>query len=224
LTTSRFKAADTNFYGPLDLPWNKVVGGVTGSRYRSHGGYDSIVFNRTSGTSATPGMDGYDTIDDAATPFPTANPFPDGPANGLGANWVRDSVTDIGGGSGGVASDGVCNGTESCIYIDNLSGMMWAKPSTSNQNWETAITACSNLSLGSFGPGSWRVPTQKEFMMAYINGIAVLKSKLALAAPFNYWTATTKSDMTANAYYMTIDYGTLTQVPKTNAQGVMCVR
>jgi hypothetical protein len=78
-------------------------------------------FNRTTMSGAAVGLDIYDTLDDFnnAGPFLTQSPV--GWPGVNPSNWLRDPTTDNGAGAG-VAGDGLCNGTEDCIFKDRLTG------------------------------------------------------------------------------------------------------
>ena len=76
-------------------------------------------------------------------------------------------------------------------------------------------TGCEN-----YDDGLWRLPYQKELMQAYIDGSW---GNLATAGA-SYWSSTTNSDYTQNAWY-TYLYGGLTySYTKTTAYSVRCVR
>lgn len=132
------------------------------------------VFDRSGGAA---GLDVYDTIDDYnnACAFPTQNPgswFQQ-----TGQSWLRDSVSDTG--AGGGTTTGTCDGTEDCVYKDQLTGLYWSKGSASSvATWESAITYCENLSYGTYT--NWRLPTAKEMSQAHIDGIWSIKTAMGL--------------------------------------------
>ena len=60
------------------------------------------------------------------------------------------------------------------VWKDNRTGLYWSA-AIGSYTWSTAWTTCDNLSLNAIGDSSpetnWYLPTQKELMMAYIDGI-----------------------------------------------------
>lgn len=60
------------------------------------------------------------------------------------------------------------------VWKDNRTGLFWSAV-IGSYNWSTASTTCDSLSLNATGDSSpetnWYLPTQKELMMAYIDGI-----------------------------------------------------
>ena len=78
-------------------------------------------------------------------------------------------------------------------------------------------TGCEDL-----GDGNWRLPHQKELMQVYING-----SWKNLSNPGDYfWSATTQSYATHNAWYAALDHGYTRYSNKTTAGSyyARCVR
>ncbi len=201
ITTSQYKSADTNAYTEWDIRKGKTVGGKVGEIAFYKNMANTTTFNRTSGTGALAGVDIYDTIRDYndGGAFPTQNPTGWFQANG--GNWIMDPTLDVG---GGVAGDGICSGTEVCIYIDRITGMKWAKTVSGSYTWEQAITYCENLTLG--GYTTWRLPTEKDFHQAYVDGIWTLAIKLNLPGVY-IWAATTDPATTTRAVKISIEEG-----------------
>ncbi|HPM28282.1 MAG TPA: DUF1566 domain-containing protein [Candidatus Portnoybacteria bacterium] len=81
----------------------------------------------------------------------------------------------------------------------------------------SAKTGCEAL-----GDGNWRLPYQKELMQAYIDGSWYNLS----AAGYNYWSATTRSNLTQFAWVVYLNSGDTNIGAKTNSASyrVRCVR
>jgi hypothetical protein len=205
VSKASFPAVNLTNFSAWDLRADKIVGGVTGKLtfYRN-------MANTTSVFDRLPmGIDLYDTIEDLADNFPFPTETPMGFAQATGSNWILDPTLDSGAG-GGTAGNGICDGSEACtVYLDQIAHMFWAKDTVvpALVNWDTAISECENLSVA--GKTDWRLPTQKEFMQAYINGIWSQKNLLNLSDNY-YWSATTKSDTATpgdSAIYLTPSSG-----------------
>ncbi len=222
ITTTTYKSANTSAYTAWDVRKGKTIGGVAGEITFFKNMANIISFDRTTGDGAVTGLDIYDTIDDYNNGgiFPTQNNA--GWDQASGANWVMDPANDEIG-DGGTANNGICDGTESCVFIDRLTNLMWARADATSMAWETAITYCENLTYG--GYTDWHLPTQKECIQAHTNGIASLKmsNKLNLAITY-YWTSTTVSNNTNYAWYVDPNYGFASGTFKSSSYGGICVR
>lgn len=97
--------------------------------------------------------------------------------------------------------DGVCNthGEVACLCVKLTSSK----------------TGCE-----AYDDGGWRLPTQKELMMSYINGSW---AQLTNAANY-FWSSTTVSTNTQNAWYINQNYGYTANTTKTTSNAVRCVR
>ncbi len=226
VTNGPFRSADTNAFNAWDIRRGKTVAGVSGNIAFFKNMADTSVFDRSSGTAGAAGLDVYDTVEDTNNnaAFPTQNPGGWFQANG--SNWTMDPTSDNGTG-GGVAGDGICNGGEACVYIDNLTGIYWARDDGTSRNWENSITLCENLAYG--GYTDWRVPTQKELMQAYTNGIWSKRTPLNLdLGVFFYWSSTTVSTSIAlaNAWVVYLDSGATSNlnIKASGLARVSCVR
>jgi len=80
------------------------------------------------------------------------------------------------------------------------------------------ITGCEAL-----GDGNWRLPHQKELMQAYIDG-SWSSSSVIPHANNNFWSATTRSSYTHNAWYTTLFLGHTNYLLKTTESDSRCVR
>ena len=223
VTTSRYKAMDTDasVISTWDIRKGKTAGGIAGEITFYKNMADTSLFNRTTGTGALAGLDIFDTIDDYNnnSTFPTQNPG--GWDQATGANWLRDSASDNGDG-GGTVGDGICNGTEDCVQQDRITGLVWAQADATTRTWETAITYCDGLNYGTYT--NWRLPTQKELMQAYTDGVWSQKdaTKLNLAASY-FWSSTTQSLGTTTAWATYLYNGITYNYSKTSNWSVLCV-
>jgi hypothetical protein len=228
VTSSRYKSMDTDstVISVWDIRKGKAAGGLTGELVFHRSMANTGNFNRTSGTGALSGVDVYDTIDDYNNggAFPTQNPA--GWYQATGANWLRNSVSDVGGGVSGVAGDGICNGSEACVYTDRLTDLSWLRDDGTTRNWESAIAYCEGLTSG--GYSDWRLPTQKELMQAYTNGIwsqkAATRLDLAVSSSILYWSSSTRSYDTTYAFRVSLVSGYVWSDAKTTANYAVCVR
>ncbi|RYZ91179.1 MAG: DUF1566 domain-containing protein [Proteobacteria bacterium] len=224
LTTSTWKPTNVTTFDAFDVRAGKTIAGVVGKMNFSSNGSTLTIFNRVTGSganSSTSLSDAYDSIDDYNGGGGAS--FPSNQSVGrvaLVENFVRETSSDTGIGGGGVASNGICDGSEDCIYQDKQTGLYWSKV-FSNYSWESAIAYCASLSYGSMSSG-WRLPMQKEFMGAYINGINFARVPLGTAGPF-LWTATTDSMTPANAYAVYLHSGQVSSSIKSGLFYAVCV-
>ncbi|MBC7658162.1 MAG: DUF1566 domain-containing protein, partial [Chitinophagaceae bacterium] len=221
LTTSTYKSADTTSFTTWDLRVGKTVAGVAGSIDFFKGTANLTLFNRTTGTGAsasTSVADFYDNIDDYNNGGALPTDIPTGWSSS-GTIFLRDSLSDTGVG-GGTASNGICDGTEPCVYKDRITNLLWSKADTTYRDWETAITYCASLNYGGYTSG-WRLPTERELMHSYIDGIWAQKTPLNLTATVYYWTSTTWTVNATVAYAGGYGIGTMsTNYAKTNNTAV----
>ncbi len=217
VTTSRYKSADTNAYSTWDIRKGKTVGGKAGdiAFYKNmKGTYDNTTSPAISGT------DVWDTIDDynANGAFPTT--APSGWDQATGANWIMDPANDT------VTVNGLCDGAEACVFIDRITGLMWTKEQGTGStlySWQDAITQCDNLNYG--GYTDWRLPTQKEMMQAYTDGIWSQKATDKLSLTSNaYWSSSTGSYDTSYAWGVDLLDGSTDYKGKSISTRVVCVR
>ena len=221
VTTATYKSVDTSAISSWDIRAGKTAGGIWGNLEFFKNMAAVATYDRTAGTSASSGLDIYDTIDDknGGGAFPTENPG--GWTQATGQSWLRDSLSDNGAG-GGAAANGACEGSEECVLKDRIAGMMWARDDGATRTWEAAITYCDGLSYG--GYTDWRLPTQKELMQAYNDGVwsQMAAGRLALTTTF-YWSSSTASDL-SGAWFTYLAYGFTDSSAKTNSHRVMCTR
>ena len=130
---------------------------------------------------------------------------------------------------------------------DENTGLVWSIRTSSSSNWFTANNcqypnglsgddgvcntngevACKCVKLTSsktgceaLGDGNWRLPTQKELMMSYIDGSW---AQLTNAAT-NYWSSTTTSTATQSSWSTNQNNGGTSSSNKTISTSVRCVR
>jgi hypothetical protein len=226
VTTSRYKAADTDTYSEWDVRKGIVVGGKSGEIvFYKNQANTATQYNRTTGDGALAGVDAYDTIDDfnGGGGFPTETPS--GWVQATGANWIMDAASDNGDG-GGTAGNGLCEGTEACVFKDRLTNLLWTKTLNggTTYSWEDAISQCENLSYG--GITDWRLPTQKEWLAASINSMWTQKDTNRLSvATTAYWTSTTRGHIHDTAWIVAPvnSLSDPTNRLKTDLFKVMCV-
>ena len=156
-TTTRFKSVDTDALTTWDIRSGKSAGGITGSIE-----FYKNMANTSPGTVSAAGLDVYDTIDDYNKngAFPTQNNT--GWPQATGANWTSVVARPV--------------------YKDNITGLVWLRDQGSTFTWEGAISQCENSTAGS--RTDWRLPTQKELMQAYTNGIWSQRTNLSLATSY----------------------------------------
>ena len=114
------------------------------------------------------------------------------------------------------------NGT----ITDNNTGLMWQKEDdNTTRQWESAITYCEGLSLGSYT--DWRLPNIKELKSIVDNtkySPAIDSTYFPNINSSYYWSSTTLAYGTSWAWYVDFSYG---YVLGSNVSGngyVRCVR
>lgn len=221
ITTSSYPAANKAAISSWDLRLGKTIAGVSGSFDLPRNMADTGTFDRLTGSGSVSGLDIYDSIDD----FNNNGGFPTSAASGVtafsGANWALSFHGDDGSG-GGVASNGLCDGSEVCVYTDKISGRSWARSDGISGSFETGVSYCENLALG--GASDWRLPTQKEMMQAYVDGIWLQKSGLNLVNGFEYQSSSTYSFDSLLVHVMDLSVGYVNTAAKATSHYTICVR
>jgi hypothetical protein len=123
------------------------------------------------------------------------------------------------------------------IWHDRLSGLYFTniQPSTSpfTFNWQTGMSICTNGLNSGDGFGKWRMPTQKELMQLYINGIGnVVNSAGNNLAPWSsttdttfVWSSTLNSGAAATVWGINLGNGKVYYLYRTDkTMYLMCVR
>jgi hypothetical protein len=206
---SMFKAANVSGLSPWDIRTGKTLAGIGGSLAFYRNMVNNAVFNRTSDTGALSGIDIYDTIDDfndGASDLPVGNPW-GGLFTQPSANWEVIS--------------GACDGPSGCVLKEKNSGMMWARSDGYTKKWETAISYCEGLDNGF---ADWRLPTHKELLQEYVNGLWSKKVALNLTKSDQYWSSTTVSWGSLNAWVVDLEGGGGKDQWKSNSEYVLCTR
>lgn len=174
--------------------------------------------------------DVWDTIDDAngSAPFALPDSGVSEPflANLCGttagspsqvANW-SDNTLD----NDGVAS--TCTATTSnCSLKDLTTGLTWFKGDGGDKSWYEAVYYCSTLTMAG---KSWRLPTQKELMTAYVDTI---RYTVANGTVSNYnlgwWSSTTDSATPHKGWLVNLASGATASTEKyKSVNKALCVR
>ena len=170
VTEGPFKAADTSTITEWDIRIDKTVGGIKGMLAFYKNAIQSGLDPNTQ-SPAVEGRDVWDTVEDY---------------NPVEENYITPVVPQSDSGRWNVASGSNWTGIASNAFKDEFTGLIWG-PTGSDKKWQEAIEYCSNSSASN--RDDWRLPTQKELLQAYINGIAYKVSELSLVVG-QYWSAT----------------------------------
>jgi hypothetical protein len=133
------------------------------------------------------------------------------------SNW-RDNTLD----NDGVAS--TCTATTSnCSLKDLTTGLTWFKGDGLNKSWYEAVYYCSTLTMAG---KSWRLPTQKELMTAYVDTI---RYTVANGTVSNYnlgwWSSTTDSAEPHKGWLVNLASGATDSTEKYKSLNkALCVR
>lgn len=90
-----------------------------------------------------------------------------------------------------------------------------------------AINYCATLVFGD--KSDWYLPSQKEAMQAFIDGMynqagTNLEQAAAFAGPANFWSSSERSNSDSNAWYYNMGVGTMNITVKGSGSNVRCVR
>jgi hypothetical protein len=173
-------------------------------------------------------VDLWDTIDDrnndSATPA-TASPW----SSSFVCSTDNFENVSSAGLSGLVPSGVTHSGATSAfsqIWLDKLTGLYFTNllyDAGGGLNWAGGMGLCNSLDSGD-GIGKWRMPTQKELLQLYINGV----SRLTVAG--GSWStsirsSTVVSTTTGSAHFVYLSDGTTGLYTRnTTGRGVLCVR
>ncbi|MCP4709853.1 MAG: DUF1566 domain-containing protein, partial [Planctomycetes bacterium] len=110
---------------------------------------------------------------------------------------------------------------------DKRTGLMWEQTESSQVNWESAISDCEGLSLGS--QTDWRLPTIKELKSIAddTDGTAPMidTTFFSSASSAGYWSSTTNSAFSTEAFdYNYSDNSIETTTKTSETLYVRCVR
>lgn len=213
-STSPFKAANVSGINSWDIRSGKALAGLHGSLSFYRNLANSNVYNRNTGKDASAGLDIYDTIDDynnnnSTSPFiPLANPW-GAASTAPGSNWTDMKL-------------GPCNGSGDCVLKDETTALLWAKSDQTKRTWEEAISYCAALNKG--GLTGWRVPTQKELLQAYVDGIWSKKDALNFTTSDQYWSSTTISSATWDSWTVALNSGEVKPMLKGGTEYALCTK
>lgn len=128
---------------------------------------------------------------------------------------TSDSGADAKDDSTGLIWSMPCNGSGCASFADTTPlAYSWDSLAANNAS-ATASALCSNHA-------GWSLPHQKQLMQAYIDGS--YGNLEASGVNRNYWSATTSSAGTTNAWLVSLSYGYTYNTTKTNTLYVRCVR
>lgn len=107
--------------------------------------------------------------------------------------------------------------------ITNLSNIHFAGVDGERPSGGNAIAFCNNLNSQKFaGKSDWYLPTQKELMQAYIDGIYSQDPEFGTVRRF--WSSTECLEGAGYAWYVDLSYGHTYDVRRIINMSVRCVR
>lgn len=174
----------------------------------------------------------WDTIDDYsgnASSIPTYTGW--SAANNIcgGIEAVADDANvwkDVTTTGDGVTPSSCAAAAAHCSMKDKISGLEWHKPDTTGRYWPTALSYCDNLTYN--GKTDWRLPTQKELLSAYTDGIMSTANATNWITSLNlqqsYWSSSSNANFINDAWYVNPAYGFTNSILKYNSYRVICVR
>ena len=225
-----------------DLTASKIMSGV--NIFGVSGTLLKNVYNgsATSGatdyTFYTQALGGVDDYNDAQSAMPTGSYVGSWTDCNAGNNWCGTGETDIADAKDestglvwSVKIDDAGDDTQSWFWANNCYEPETAEnPGTCTTHGDDACQCVKKTSAKTgceaLGDGGWRLPYQKELMQAYINGSS--KSSVSYLSNINnvYWSATTLSYSTRNAWVVTLFNGNTSYDTKVTSGSykVRCVR
>ena len=238
-TTAVYKAANPSTITTWDLRAGLTFAGLTGTlRSNCRNTVTTATYNFDGAVGSLPNAgvatgtanDYWDTIDDS-------NGLPSGLVSGWSTNTSCDStvfqdVTTINGGG----STTSCGTSSTCIYKDLITNLQVTGVLASGYNtttasptavqWNSAVQACNGSTYGGYAAGSWRLPTAKELISLYSDGLRPLlgTSSFNVAPSTALWSATSFSASTTMGLTLTPSNGTVATASKTMTYNVVCVR
>ena len=165
----------------------------------------------TGGSQANGGVDDYN--NNGARPSDTYSKGWTACNAGNSYCGTSDTGADAKDDSTGLIWSMPCNGS-GCASFSDASPITYSWDSSAvNNNARTASQLCSDHA-------GWSLPHQKQLMQAYIDGSWGNLEGVSR----NYWSATTRSDGTTNAWYTNLSIGSTSYNVKTGSNYVRCVR
>jgi hypothetical protein len=238
VVADNYVAINTTTIDSFDIRAGKSIAGVSGklkancrnaivdATYNYDGAISSI---GTGVQTAGDAFDWWDTIDDFSA---IATAIPTGWSNyycNSAEDWVDVSVDSSG-------TSAPCSATtDDCQYKDRITGLVWSELRSTSMVWNTAMAHCGETmnATGNYngdgpfaGRTGWRLPTQKELMVAYSHGIKGLENaKYITDVDQFFWSASSLSTLTSRAWVVHLGNGSVSNhLAKTGTSYVTCVR
>jgi hypothetical protein len=232
VSTATYKAADTSSVTDYDIRIGTSFAGITGKmkyncrnigisasyNYDEAGGLTNI---GVIGNTDSDNIDWWDTIDDFSfmgAPMPTDIPtgWDDQHCNSTD-DWQDVSI------DGGTGGNNNCNeAADECVFKDLISNLEWSEVQSTSSTWADAINLCDSLNFA--GATNWRLPTQKELITAWSHGIRGLQTANYGDFDQYFWSATTFSADTTDAFYIGLGFGSSLYGNKAAGADVICVK
>lgn len=166
------------------------------------------------------GLDKWDTITDFANggSFPTENPW--GSADNICDSSIWEDHSKL---ADGVTSTTCSISSDQCVYKDKITNIMWSQLLAIDKTNSEAITYCNDITFGSYS--DWRLPTQKEVMLAYVHGMISLASPNFIPNTEDlYWTSTTFTGFGSSNVHFEGATGFIESSINNSLIDVICVR
>ena len=213
-------AADMAFAQPHNIRHGFQIGGQIGSiKTRCNNFGNASIYDPNIDTFVTTD----ETLDDwnnGGANGPLVNPW--GPAENCGpADWADEGVNLAGGAAG-------CDDpADECVMRDKISGLRFTSSNHAGTSVAGAVSDCQAKNTAVYGGvNTWRLPTQKELLQAYVHGIANINNPNFISAindANGFWTSTTDSIATADGIYVWLHDGLSATAAKTAAGAFLCV-
>jgi formylglycine-generating enzyme required for sulfatase activity len=108
---------------------------------------------------------------------------------------------------------------------DGRTGLTWQQATIAAEAWDAALPACEGLSLA--GRDDWRLPNIKELRSISDDSRSrpsVDETFFPATAPALYWSSTSNTNNSGEAWSVTFESGLVSHDAKTGAESVRCVR
>lgn len=224
LTTERFRPVDTETISPWDVRSGVVLGGTYGEIEFARNAGDETTYDGGHNMTGDP-LENPATIEDYNRGKTTDLRAPAGWPAATAKNFRRTSEVPVKNARGDLTSNTApCGEGEVCVVTDLISGVTWGNPLTDDGSFDTAVSVCSSLVLG--GHSDWRLPTQKEVLQAFIDGIWLAEVKqqgTGLPGQGLIWSSTTSSTEVWNAWSVSPATGATTTTEKNQVLPFLCV-
>lgn len=109
-------------------------------------------------------------------------------------------------------------------WIDPKTGLEWQFVSPGQMTWHEAMEYASTLSLD--GKEDWRLPSARELetLLDRSKYRPVVREEVPFRDELSYWSSTTFSENTSNAWIVMFDGAYILSYSKGNQYHVRCVR